>query len=173
VSGEQSEKLATIRAFCAGSNPVVLFDEPGDALLDLASGKSLPLDAAKLDKVERRVNPETQASYLALSWESGRQVALAEMGVAFAPDLRNTGPLPELTEVVCFRDFYGLRDRLKHQLYGHREQEPTRDTVKLLMMCIAIVDGARAVGFEVGSEERELEVHLKELEKRAPPPATS
>jgi len=34
------------------------------------------------------------------------------------------------------------------------------------MICIAILDGARAVGFEVGDLEGELEKSLNELEKR-------
>jgi hypothetical protein len=38
-------------------------------------------------------------------------------------------------------------------------------------LCIAILDGARAAGFEVGREEAELEALLRELEKRAPPKA--
>ena len=43
-------------------------------------------------------------------------------------------------------------------------------SLALLLMCIAILDGARAAGFDIGSDEREIEVHLAELEKRAPPP---
>jgi hypothetical protein len=34
------------------------------------------------------------------------------------------------------------------------------------MVCIAILDGAHAVGFEVGDLEGELEKSLNELEKR-------
>jgi hypothetical protein len=33
-------------------------------------------------------------------------------------------------------------------------------------MCIAILDGARDQGFDVEREEKEVELHLSELEKR-------
>jgi hypothetical protein len=61
--------------------------------------------------------------------------------------------------------------RIEHELYEHLDRPPTRETLRILMMCIAILDGARAVGFEVGREEKRLEQHLAELEKRAPNPA--
>jgi hypothetical protein len=161
----RAAQLAKLRAHCAKAPPAVLFDEPGALLMDVSSGKTLPLDLAALEKVEDRINAETKNPY-----GDGRQLALSEVGIAFPPDLTNTGPLPELPEVVCFRDYATLMARLKHDLYGHQDREPTRETVKLLMMCIAIVDGARAQRFEIGREEKELEWHLKELEKRAPVP---
>jgi hypothetical protein len=34
------------------------------------------------------------------------------------------------------------------------------------MICIATLDGARAIGFEVGDLEGELEKSLKEIERR-------
>jgi hypothetical protein len=60
--------------------------------------------------------------------------------------------------------------RLKHELYGHPDEPPTKGAARLVMMCLAILDGARAAGFEVGREEQELEVHLRELEQRQAPP---
>jgi hypothetical protein len=39
------------------------------------------------------------------------------------------------------------------------------------MSCLAILDGARRLGFDVGREEKELERHLTELEKRSAPPS--
>ncbi len=164
----RAAQLAKIRAHCAKAPPAVLFDEPSGLLMDISSGKTLPLGSGDLAQVEERLNPQTRSPYLVLLFGEGRQLALSEVGIAFAPELRNTGPLPELTEVVCFRDYATLIARLKHDLYGHLDRELTRDTVKLLMMCIAIVDGARAQGFDVGREEKELDWHLKELERRAP-----
>ncbi len=140
--------------------------------MDVYSAKSLPLDVQGLTAVEERTNQETGQPYLVLQYEDGRQLALAGAGIAFAPDTRNTGSVPDLPDVVCLRDYFTLRERLKHELYDHPDREPNRETLHLLLTCIAILDGARAQGLEVGREEKELELDLAELEKRAPRPPT-
>jgi len=164
----RSEKLSAVRAYCQAHPQAVLFDEAGEALFDVFAVKTLALRAGELQSVEARADRYTKAPYLALVLEDGRHLALTVAGIGFAPDFRNTGPLADLSEVVCFRDYRGLLDRLKHDLYGHPDQVPGRATLGLLMMCIAVLDGARSAGFDVGREEREVESHLAELEKRAP-----
>lgn len=168
---ERATQLQLIREWCAGPRSPVLFDEPSAQLFDVFAAKTLALDAGALSVVERRTNRETQRPYLLLVYDDGRQLALTDAGIAFAPRFDNSGPLTDLPEAVCFRDFIELLNRLKHELYGHGDRAPTRDTVKLLMMSIAIVDGARAQRFDVSREEKELEAQLIELEKRAPPKA--
>lgn len=167
----RSQKLAAVRAYCQAHPQAVLFDEPGEALFDVAGVRTLTLRAGDLRSVEPSADKDTKAPYLRLTLEDGRELALTVAGIAFAPDFGNSGPLQDLPEAVCFRDYLGLLERLKHDLYGHADEAPTRATVHLMQMCIAILDGARKVGFEVGREERELETHLTELEKRAPPAA--
>jgi hypothetical protein len=167
---DTSAKLAAIRAYCQAHPQAVLYDEPGEALFDTFGVKTLILRGSDLESVESLADQQTKAPYLRLTLADGRQLALTEAGIAFAPDFTNSGPLTDLPDAVCFRDYRGLLERLKHDLYGHADAPPTRATVKLLMMCIAILDGARKAGFEVGREERELETHLVELEKRAPTP---
>jgi hypothetical protein len=171
-ASSRSEKLAAVKAYCQSHSRAVLFDEPGAALFDAFGVKTLALDAGNLERVEARADRNTKAPYLLLVLGDGRELALTEAGIGFAPDYRNTGPLPpeDLPQVVCFRDYLGLLERLRHDLYGHQDQAPTKATLKLLLMCIAILDGARRAGFDVGREERELETHLAELEKRGPPP---
>jgi len=71
-----------------------------------------------------------------------------------------------LPAVVCLKDFFTLRQRVDHYLYEHRDETPPRECLDLIMISIAILDGARAVGFEVGDLEGELEKSLRELEKR-------
>jgi len=166
----RSQKLAAVRAYCQAHPRSVLFDEPGEALYDVPGAKTLTLRPGDLRSAEPSADKDTGDPYLRLTLDDGRQIALTVAGIAFAPDFGNTGPLRDLPEAVCFRDYRGLLERLKHDLYGHPDQPPTRATVGLLQMCIAILDGARRAGFEVGREERELETHLTELEKRAPPP---
>lgn len=163
----RTQALAVIRAHAQARPHAVLFDEPAKQLFDVPSAKLYPLEVAELARVEQRNDKDTKAPYVLLVFTDGRQVALTDAGIGFAPEFRNTGAL-QLPQVVCFRDFLGLLNRLKHDLYGHADREPTRDTVSLLMMCIAIVDGARLAGFDVAREEKELDTHLQELERRAP-----
>jgi hypothetical protein len=166
-----SAKLAAVRAYCQAHQRSVLYDEPGEALFDVFGVKTLTLRGSDLQAVESLADQDTKAPYLRLTFADGRQLALTEAGIAFSPDFSNSGPLEDLPKAVCFRDYRGLVERLKHDLYGHADAPPTRATVKLTMMCIAILDGARRAGFDVGREERELEAHLTELEKRAPVPS--
>src|SRR5215813_8815871 len=153
-------QLAAIRSFSAKLAGSVLFDEAGESLIDAFSGKAIPLDLKNLVSVEQRTKEGTTEPYLVLTYGDGRQLALADVGLAFAPDTRSTGELPDLPPVVCFRDYATLLGRLKHELYGHADREPERGTVALVMSCLAILDGARRLGFDVGREEKELETHL-------------
>ena len=99
--------------------------------------------------------------------ESGAQVALvAPGGVAFAPSTVNSGALPSLPSVVCLRDFLVLKQRIEHYLYEHSDEPPPRECADMVMMCIAILDGARVVGFDVGDLEGQLESSVNELERR-------
>jgi hypothetical protein len=166
----RTRQLGAIRGFCARQPGAVLFDEPGESLMDAFSGKTVPLALKSLISVEQKTKKGSADPYLVLTYADGREMALADVGIAFAPDTRNTGNLEDLPDVVCFRDYDTLLGRLKHELYGHRDREPDRGTVLLLMTCLAILDGARRQGFEVGREEKEVEAHLAELEKLAPRP---
>ena len=157
--------LSLIEAFSARPGTSVLFDRESATLLDVYSSKTVSIDPPQLVRVEERVDAQTGQPYLRLDRASG-QLAITASGIAFTPDFRNSGPLPELPDAVCFRDFRSLLERFKHQVYAHPERPAGRDAAQLLMMCIAILDGARAQGFDVGTEEKELEWHLSELEKR-------
>lgn len=166
---ERSTLLARLRQFCGTPGGGVLFDEPGGLFYDAASAKALGARLAALSAAELRQDKQSGRPYLALAYEDGVSLALTEAGVAFAPAFSNTGPLPELPSAVCLRDYFSIRDRLKHELYGHLDTAPSKDTVRLVLLCIAILEGARLVGFDVGREERELEQHLAELERRGAP----
>ena len=104
--------------------------------------------------------------YLVLVYEDGRQLVVADVGLAFAPATAATGPIPDLPPVVCFRDLAGAEGRLSHFLLDHPDEEPGPSILALFLFCLAVVDGARAAGFEVSAEERRLERVLGELEAR-------
>lgn len=100
-------------------------------------------------------------------FENGSQIALVEPGgVAFAASTENTGPVRELPPVVCLKDFFTLKARIDHYLYNHPDEPPPAECLDLVMICIATLDGARVVGFDVGDLEGQLDTSLREIERR-------
>ena len=156
-----------VRLWAASHPQAVLYDDDSAVLLDVASGKRLKLGWAALAGFEEKIHPETQETYLVLLFDDGTQLALVEPGgVAFAPSTVNSGPVENLPAVACLRDFLMLKQRVDHYLYDHPDEPPPRECLNLIMICIATLDGARAVGFDVGDLEGELEKSLDEVERR-------
>jgi hypothetical protein len=156
-----------LRSWVEKHRHAVLHDEEKSVLLDVASGKSTGLPWRDVKAFEEKIHPETNDSYLVLLFENGNQLALVDPGgVAFAPSVTNTGSIRDLPPVVCLRDFYTLKQRIDHYLFEHQDEPPPRECLDLVMICIATLDGARAVGFDVGDLEKELEKSLKEIERR-------
>jgi len=156
-----------VRAWTEAHKRAVLYDEPESAFLDVASGKGIKLRWRDLTAFEEKIHPETKEAYVVLLFENGSQLALVDPGgIAFAPSTENTGALKELPQVVCLKDFFTLKGRVDHYLYDHPDQPPPRECLDLILICIATLDGARAVGFDVGDLEGELEKSLGEIERR-------
>lgn len=156
-----------IRLWATAHRDVLLYDEESGTLLDVASGKQLHVPWRTLTAFEEKLHPETQQPYFVLQFNDGKQIALVDPGgVAFAPSTENSGPVPNLPAVMCLRDFLTLKQRVDHYLYDHPDEPPPRESLDLIMICIAILDGARAVGFDVGDLEGELEKALNEVERR-------
>jgi hypothetical protein len=145
----------------------VLYDEENFTLLDVASGKTLLLRWPDVTGFEEKIHPETQDTYLVVRYENGAQIALVNPGgVAFAPSDASTGPRQDLPQAVCLKDFVTLKHRVDHYLYQHGDEPPPRECLDMVMICIAILDGARRVGFDVGEQEGELDQSLREIERR-------
>jgi hypothetical protein len=166
---ERAAQRALVERFVRERPAALLLDAAAPALLDVFSGKVLPLDWGRVARVAELRNADTGAPYLALLRDDGRQVILADVGVAFEPLTASTGPLPGLPPVVCFRDFAATEARLAHALLDHPDDPADRGHVSLLLFLVALVDGARAVGLEVSREERRIEALLREVEARRPP----
>ena len=163
----QERAQALLRRWAEIHTQAALYDEGSATIFDVASGKSLRLAWRDLTDFKEKIHPETQESYLVLLFENGTQVALVDPGgVAFAPSTENCGAVENLPPVVCLRDFLTLKQRVDHYLYAHADEPPPRECLDLIMICIATLDGARAVGFDVGDFEKELEKSLNEIERR-------
>ena len=158
---------STVSLWADRHRQAVLYDDDSAVLLDVASGKRLKIAWPALSSYEEKVHPETQESYIVLLFDDGTQLALVDPGgVAFAPSTVNSGAVENLPAVVCLRDLLMLKQRVDHMLYDHPDEPPPRECLNLIMICIAILDGARAVGFDVGDLEGELEKSLVEVERR-------
>jgi len=140
-------------------------DEGGQSvqLFEAATGKMLQLRWDQLAEVALQSSPLRPAPYLVVVLLDGRQVALADVGFAFAPSIASTGPLPDLPKAFCFRDYRHLTQGI---LALFAEEGREKEALAGVMLAIALLDGARVLGFEVGREERTLETLLQKLEER-------
>lgn len=154
-------------AFLRGQRtPLALLEDEnglGATLLEAGSGKSLRLRWGGLAQVTERTTRDHPQPYLLLVFEDGRQVALADVGFAFAPSTRNSGLLPGLPETFCFRDFSVLTGGVSGLL---AQEGRAAEATGAILAAIALLDGARDAGFEVSGEERTLETLLRQLEER-------
>jgi len=151
----------------ARERPAALaWDGEADLLLDVAAGKVLALDWTRVAAVSEQADADTGRPYLLLELGDGGALALADQGIAFAPSTAGTGPLTGLPRAVCLRDLAAAEGRLTHFLLDHPGEQPERAHLDAFLFCLAVVDGARAVGFDVGPEERRLDRILDELEAR-------
>jgi hypothetical protein len=144
----------------------VLWDAPSSTLLDVFSGKTLQLDWARVESMEERTDPTNRRAYLAIRLDRGVEIAVADPGIAFPPVTAGTGPIDGLPAAVCFRDLAAAEGTLDHFLVGHPGERPEKTHVTTFLFCLAVVDGARAAGFDVSAEERRLERILADLEAR-------
>jgi hypothetical protein len=155
-----------VRNWAAAHPHAVLYNDQDSTLLDVASGKILRLPWRDLKDFEEKIHPESGDHYYVLRFEDDAQIALVDPGgVAFAPSMANSGPVAA-PAVVCLSDFFTLKGRVDHYLGDHPGEPPPRECLDVVMICIAILDGARAVGFAVGDLEEQLEKSLYELEKK-------
>ncbi len=161
------EHKARVLEFCRRPlSPIAAMEDAdgrGARLFEPASGKELHVAWGDLSQVTEKTTPLRPSAYLVLIWNDGRQVALADVGFAFAPSIVSTGPLPDLPQTFCFRDFRHLSKGIEDLL---AEEGREMEALSAILLCIALLDGARAAAFDVSREERRLEALLRTLEQR-------
>jgi hypothetical protein len=131
-------------------------------LIQRHDAKTLSFALGALKRVEEARDPIRGGRYLRVVLDDGRSFALAGVGICFAPSFVNTGLLVDCPEVVCMRDFDKLHQHLAHLVDEAETRSP--EAVQTMMICIAVLDGARAIGLDVSREERRLERSLERLE---------
>ncbi|KAB2839903.1 hypothetical protein F9K50_06735, partial [bacterium] len=140
------------------------FREEGDDLvvLEAYSGKTLTLRGTSVQAVEERANNvQAGETYVIVLFASGRQVVFSAQGFAFPPDFSSTGPLTLPNQVYCMQDYHHLVNRLRHVA---AEAERGREALEIIMVLIALLDGAKAVGLDVDAETQAVESILATLE---------
>ena len=161
-----AEAKAKVLAFCRRPLSAVVAAEDDDGkgvlLLEPASGKQLRFKWDDLAEAEEKQTPLRPSPYLVLLFQDQRQVALADVGFAFAPSTANTGPLPDLPPTLCFKDFRHLSQGVEALLSASGRE---KEALGGILLCIALLDGARAAGLEVSREERRLDALLRSLEQ--------
>jgi hypothetical protein len=162
----RAKLVATLRAFCAAHPGFVLFDEPTSTLLEIRTGKRLPIPLSELVAVSERINATNGQPYLRIELGDGRQLAIASVGIAFPTIPPGVPGAPPLPAVACLGDLAGVRAQIAHLLETTRGQKPPREAVDLVVLALGILEGARRAGFEVSEEERDLDRLLNEIERR-------
>lgn len=147
------------------NNPMVFrsrLDDDALSLIEVGTGKQFSFDLKNV--VQHRLTPHPQGlhDYLNLVFENGLEIALCHAGIAFSPSFVSTGPLPDAPPVTCLADYYALQNNL-----DQIRLDPTRKPEALLLfqVLISVLDGAKAVGLDVGREEEELDTKLTAFEK--------
>lgn len=130
-------------------------------LIEPATGKQISFDAKAVARHRLTPHPQGLGDYLNLVFDNGIEIVLCHAGIAFSPSFASTGPLPDAPPVACMTDYSTLLRNL--QDIG---ADPQRKAEALLLfnVLISILDGAKAIGMDVGSEEEELERMLSGFE---------
>ncbi len=127
------------------------------------SKKTLTFSYGQVVSVQEARSPQTQTRYVRVKLDDERAFALAGVGIVFAPSFASTGPLPECPPTASFRDFEKLYRHVSHVVDEHHEGHEL-EALQVFNVLLAFLDGARAIGLDVGEEERRLESILEKLE---------
>jgi hypothetical protein len=163
---DRPAQRALLERFVRSRPAALALDPEAGLLLDVGCGKVLALDWTRVASLSEERDGDTGRPYLLVTLGDGAAFALADQGIAFAPGTGASGPLPGLPAAVCLRDLAAAEGRLTHFLEDHPGEPPERGHLDAFLFCLAVVEGARRAGFDVGPEERRLEGILEALEAR-------
>ena len=166
-----SDQIKTMILKWVAENPrVFAVHEEGTQvhLMEFFSGKQLKLTPSSVESGElKQSSVPGKGAYLVMLFDDGHQLVLCQQGFAFSPDFTNSGPMELPVSVFCMADYERLYQNLKHTAYEHPEQG--REAIGLVMVLIALLDGARSVGLDVERETQRVESILEALENQRVP----
>lgn len=150
------------------NNPLVFAHRLDGDILTLTenfSQKKISLNLKNIIRHKMTPHPQGLPVYLNLIFDNGLEVVLTHAGLAFAPHFENTGFIKDAPEAICMSDY----DRLLHSLRSLMDDDQRRnEAILVFQLLISILDGARAIGFDIGREEEILDKLFTEFEQKVP-----
>lgn len=150
------------------NNPLVFIHRLDGDILTLTenfSQKKISLNLKNITKHKITSHPQGLPAYLNLVFDNGLEVVLTHAGLAFTPQFQNTGFIKDAPEAVSMSDY----DRLLQNLRFLMDDEQRRnEAILLFQLLISILDGARAIGFDIGREEEVLDKLFTDFEQKVP-----
>ncbi|MDP7040520.1 MAG: hypothetical protein QGI45_15285 [Myxococcota bacterium] len=156
--------LNDIKTWLGKNQGIFAFEEEGSelVLMEIATAKFLTLNENNIAALEEKKNSELIGqTYIIILFEQGSQLVLSQQGFAFAPDFSNTGPIPVPSQVFCLQDIYHFLNNLQVVM---EDENRRKEALEITMLLIALLDGARQVGIEMGKEEQQVDTMLKKIE---------
>lgn len=133
-------------------------------IVERNSGKSISFNPGAILQTEEARDSIRGGKYLRVALDDGRNFALAGMGFVFAPSFVSTGIIPDCPPTACMMDFDKLFRHLCH-LIEDVDNGRDKEAMQVIMILLAYLDGARALGLDISREEGRLEKQLEILEK--------
>ena len=137
-------------------------------ILERGSGKTISFNPGAVLQIEEARDSIRGGKYLRVALDDGRNFALAGMGFVFAPSFVSTGIIPDCPPTACMMDFDKLFRHLCH-LIEDVENGRDKEAMQVIMVLLAYLDGARALGLDISREEERVEKQLTILEKAKGP----
>ena len=156
--------LNDIKTWLGKNQGIFAFEEENAelVLMEIASTKFLNLKEDSIAALEEKKNNELIGqTYMVILFEQGTQLVLSQQGFAFAPDFSNTGPIPLPSQVFCLQDVYHFLNNLQVIV---EDENRRKEALEITMLLIALLDGARQVGLDMGKEEQQVDTMLKKIE---------
>tara|TARA_B100000959_G_C14527203_1_gene437933 strand:+ start:91 stop:579 length:489 start_codon:yes stop_codon:yes gene_type:complete len=156
--------LSNIKAWLTKHPGIFACEEEGSelVLMEIATARFLTLNENNIAALEEKKNSELIGqTYMVILFEQGSQLVLSQQGFAFAPDFSNTGPIPVPSQVFCLQDIYHFLNNLQVVM---EDENRRKEALEITMLLIALLDGARQVGLDMGKEEQQVDTMLKKIE---------
>lgn len=150
------------------NNPLVFMHRLDGDILTLTenfSQKKISLNLKNIVRHKMTPHPQGLPTYLNLIFDNGLEVVLTHAGLAFAPQFENTGFIKDAPEAMCMSDYDQLLQSLRSLM---SDEERRNEAILLFQLLISILDGARAIGFDIGREEEVLDELFSQFEQQLP-----
>lgn len=136
--------------FVEGSGGLVLKkDEAEISILQKIDGRSLKFKFAMVEEVISRLDSDGKG-FLQVNFTNGRKILITENLVGFKPAETSGLDLRKLPKVVTTPDLVSVIEAIEDSVNNHGQKAEEIDVLRRVFD--SVLNGAEAVGFEVGHE---------------------